>query len=119
MTKKKESASNKVITTLSRQIKTEISEVKERLDVVDVRLGSIDENLAQHMKRTALLEANQDRVISTFDKLQPVLDDMRAAKKAAEWIYKPVTMLIGAGCMLLIGAKNDLIIEILKKMIGD
>lgn len=129
----KETSSDKIIKTLARFVRNELSEVHaeinsrldKRDDILDDRLNSIDENLCKHMYRTALLEAAREkdaaitvRNTEVIEKIMPVLQRYEAAETAAKWLYKPIFLIAVAAVCWAAGAKGEVVIEILKKSIG-
>jgi predicted nuclease with TOPRIM domain len=125
----KEPASNKVINALARKFDSEMKDLRESVgnleQKIDERLSEINENLAQHMKRTAILEdcRQQDVQITkentrVIERIIPVLTRYEAAETAAKWLYKPAFLLALAAVAYLSGAKGEVVLELLKKVAG-
>jgi hypothetical protein len=129
----KEAASERIIRTLAKFVRNELSDIHSQIDArldrrdkeLDARLTSIDDNLAQHMKRTAILECCREndssslkRNTETMERLLPILARYEAFETAAKWIYKPVSLGLVALAAWAVGAKGEFITEILKKMVG-
>ena len=77
------------------------------------------------MKRTAILECCREKDAAMIaknaeinEKILPVLSKFAAAELAAKWLYKPVMLVSIAGVAWLAGAKGEVVLEILKKIVG-
>lgn len=126
---KPELASDKVINTIARFMRTELDKLHARLDEIEAstskRLDGIDQNLSDHMRRTAILESARAEDVAVLRKnaeilnqITPVLERYRAAETAAKWLYKPVLFVLVAFVSALAGANTSTVIELIKAAFG-
>ena len=112
--------------------KTPSPDCADRLARIETQLESVDEtlkentaSLKEHMARTSIMEQRQaayevalKEFAETNKKVVESLGELKIVKSVVSAIWKPAVLIGGAAAMLALGAKSDVIIGLLKALIG-
>jgi adenylosuccinate synthase len=102
-----------------------LARIETQLENIADTLKENTASLREHMARTAIMEQRQaayevalKEFAETNKKVVESLGELKIVKSVASAIWKPAVLIGGAAAMLALGAKGDVILGLLKALVG-